>query len=170
MKKRDLAVFINNILDVTDLQYILWSLDIQTYRNFEVFVVNSTANAELKNEIEVINSHTHYPIYLTDQIDLTISVQNILFIHKRSVFGSRLLEEHVKRRVEQRVIMTKAHLISSKFFDRFTQDDVYNERMLQNRLLIADSHSEVYSCWKDELPNSETELTSILKILKKVRT
>lgn len=170
MKKRDLAVFINNILNVIDLQYILWSLDIQTYRNFEVFVVNSTANAELKNEIEAIKAHTHYPIYLTDKIDLTISAQNILLIHKRAIFGSHLLEEHIKRRKEGKVIMTKAHLISTKEFNSFSKNDVYKERMLQNKLLITDSYSEVYSCWKDELPNSKTDLASILQKLKKVRT
>ncbi|MCB0382944.1 MAG: glycosyltransferase family 2 protein [Psychroserpens sp.] len=62
MKAIDISVIISTYNNPKWLQKVLWSFDVQTFKNFEVVVADDGSNEDTKYLIDTMSSQVNYPI------------------------------------------------------------------------------------------------------------
>lgn len=158
------------------LEKVIWSYNTQTFRNFEVILVNQNTSNYGLQIIENLRNDVFFPINLVRINDMKLENANINFainlattnyilVTKANCLArTDFIEQHIKNRAEGLFLVGSSIEIFKESLENLTKDFIYSSKCFESIWL---KRAGVTSIWKRFKITYNGLLTSFLDIISK---
>lgn len=157
--QKNISVIIVVNDDFESLEKVILSYNTQTFRNFEVIIVNLNASQKVKETIFSLQSEVFFPlIYIESKIEksektylkeaLNISSTNYILISTgSSLVRPDFLEQHIMNRVESSFLVGSDFSIPKKIVDKINKEIIYTSQCFDSNWLNKNGFASFFGVY-----------------------
>ena len=158
------------------LEKVIWSYNTQTFRNFEVILVNEDASNSVLQTIETLKKDVFFPILTISCADIksdknhinsaiNLATTNYILVSKANCLARPdFIEQHIKNRVEGVFLVGTSIKLPKKSVEKLTKELIYSSKCFESSWLKA---AGLNSIWKRFKITSNGLVTAFLDVISK---
>lgn len=145
--QKNISVIIVANNNPESLEKVIWSYNTQTFRNFEVIIVNKNSSNSVLEVIKATEKEVFFPMicvnsteensennYIKQAVEVA-ATNYILVTNSNCLSRPDFIEQHIKNRVEEAFLMGTSFEIPKTVFDKITKDVVYSSQCFDSKWL-----------------------------------
>ena len=145
--QKNISVIIVANNNPESLEKVIWSYNTQTFRNFEVIIVNKNSSNSVLEVVKAIEKEVFFPMicvnsteensennYIKQAVEVA-ATNYILVTNSNCLPRPDFIEQHIKNRVEEYFLIGTSFEIPKKVSDKITKDVVYSSQCFDSKWL-----------------------------------